>query len=75
MTHTLVKPATCTHCGASARVRAADPATDARAAGRHDLAALAIEAARDATYDETTKARVTQQDIRNLLAKRRKGRK
>jgi hypothetical protein len=38
----------------------------------YDLEALAVEASEDKAYDESAKVRVTQQDIRNLLEKRRK---
>ncbi len=41
----------------------------------YDLEALAVEASEDKAYDESAKVRVTQQDIRNLLEKRRKGHK
>lgn len=39
---------------------------------RYDLVALAAEAAEDRSYDEAAKVRVTQQDIRKLLERRRK---
>lgn len=42
---------------------------------RYDLVALATEAAADRAFDESAKVRVTQQDIRRLLERRRKERK
>ena len=39
---------------------------------RYDLNALAAEAATDRAFDESAKIRVTQQDIRRLLERRRK---
>ena len=41
---------------------------------RYDLVALAAEAATDRSFDESAKIRVTQQDIRRLLERRRKER-
>jgi len=66
MTHTLDNP----------RRRAARPAPGAQSGEnelpRYDLPALAAEAATDKVYDESAKVRVTQQDIRNLLERRRR---
>ena len=42
---------------------------------RYDLLALAAEAAADRVYDESAKVRVTQEDIRKLLERRRKERR
>ena len=39
---------------------------------RFDLLQLAAEAAEDKSYDESARVRVTQQDIRRLLERRRK---
>jgi hypothetical protein len=49
-----------------------DPADDADAPLRYDLEALAAMAASEKAYDETVKVRVTQDDIRKLVEKRRK---
>ena len=40
---------------------------------RYDLEALAEMARTERLYDETVKVRVTQEDIRKLVEKRRKG--
>jgi hypothetical protein len=42
-------------------------------AERHDLESLAEIARTERLYDETVKVRVTQEDIRKLVQKRRKG--
>ncbi len=42
---------------------------------RYNLIALAAEAVQDRIYDESAKVRVTQEDIRKLLAHHRKERK
>ena len=89
MNHAIPTATVCPHCGgalggpapragaAPAGVAASnDPAIVFSAnLVRYDLAALAVEAAEDKTYDESAKIRVTQQDIRKLLEKRRKGAK
>jgi len=77
MSETLEKAGICPSCGAALRNRAAvDPAKERELEmTRYDLLALAAEAAEDRAYDESAKVRVTQQDIRKLLEKRRKTRK
>jgi hypothetical protein len=77
MSETLEKAGICPSCGTALRKR---PAPDPAAAwdlelARYDLLALVAEAAEDKAYDESAKVRVTQQDIRKLLDKRRKSRK
>ena len=67
----------CPHCGSPLPPRSSG-ATSRRAPpgpSRYQLAAIAAEALQEKAFDETTRVRVTQQDIRNLLEKRRKGRK
>ena len=60
----------CLHCGApldaSTKVESAQPALH-----RPDLEELASAAQRDQTYDQAVKLRVSQDDIRKLVAKRR----
>ena len=70
--------AKCPHCGgplASSQAgppeREAGPAPDSR----WDILELLAEASRDKAFDETTRVRVTQQDIQKLIDKRRKGHK
>ena len=77
MSETLEKAGICPSCGAALRNRhAVDPAKERELEmTRYDLLALAAEAAEDRAYDESAKVRVTQQDIRKLLEKRRKTRK
>ena len=67
----------CVHCGS-----ALDPAhepigpgNELDAPSRYDLEALAVMATAEEAYDETVKVRVTQEDIRKLVAKRHKKRK
>ena len=65
------KPATrCPHCGEPLEAAPGRPV----AAGplRYDLETLALQATREKAYDETVKVRVTQEDIRKLVAKRRR---
>ena len=71
------KTARCPHCGeslaapaAGATAPAAEEETDAPV--RYDLEQLAALAASEKAYDETVKVRVTQEDIRKLVEKRRK---
>jgi hypothetical protein len=68
--------AACPHCGAPLeapkRALRAVPTVDRF---RYDVEALSAEAAQEKAFDETTRVRVTQRDIRNLLEKRRKARK
>lgn len=70
------KPARCPHCGESLEAPAAGAAAsagdDAEAPLRYDLEELAALAASEKAYDETVKVRVTQEDIRKLVEKRRK---
>ncbi len=78
MSETLEKAGICPSCGAALRNSTAptDPAMERELdMTRYDLLALAAEAAEDKTYDEAAKVRVTQQDIRKLLEKRKKTRK
>ena len=77
MSETLQKAGICPSCGAALRGHApADPAREREFEWtRFDLLALALEAAEDKAFDESAKVRVTQQDIRKLLDKRRKNRK
>jgi hypothetical protein len=67
-------PGTCPHCGEPLEAHgAAHPGDDAGGAPlRYDLEALAALAASEKAYDETVKVRVTQEDIRKLVEKRRK---
>jgi len=75
MSHTLEKAARCTQCRAPMAQPAPGPADPAVAfqveVHRYDLEALAVEASADKAYDESAKVRATQEDIQNLLAKRR----
>ncbi len=66
-----VHGARCPHCGGALDVPAAE---GARATGplRYDLVALAAMAKSEKAYDETVKVRVSQEDIRKLVEKRRK---
>jgi hypothetical protein len=74
MSHTTMQASVCPHCGGALGV----PDAGSRATStkpellRYDLEKLTAESATDKAYDESAKIRVTQQDIRNLLAKRRK---
>jgi hypothetical protein len=88
MSETLKKAGMCPHCGSPLKAGAPDiPAKAPPAVAldpakafiadfvRYDLEALAAEAAQEKAYDESARVRVTQQDIRKLLEKRRKDRK
>jgi len=77
MSAVLERPAVCPHCGTPVAAKPEPRPAPALAAdpNRYDLEPLVAEAAQEKAYDETTRVRVTQQDIRNLLEKRRKGRK
>jgi len=68
------RPATCPHCGArlDEPAHAADGETPAPALVRYDLEKMAQIAARENAYDETVKVRVTQEQIRRLVEKRRR---
>ena len=74
MSHTITQVSVCPHCGGA--LNAAEARSRANATKpellRYDLEKLAAESASDKAYDESAQVRVTQQDIRNLLAKRRK---
>ncbi len=63
--------ARCPHCGGALGLPVAEAA---RAPGslRYDLVALAAMAKSEKAYDETVKVRVSQEDIRKLVEKRRK---
>jgi hypothetical protein len=65
---------TCPHCGAplDAAHRPTGGAHEIEAPPRYDLEAMAALAQAEKAYDETVKVRVTQDDIRKLMAKRRK---
>ena len=68
------KSSNCPHCGESLEAHgAAHPAADdSDPPLRYDLEELANLAASEKAYDETVKVRVTQEDIRKLVEKRRK---
>lgn len=64
----------CPHCGSAVRdARAGGPATSTELL-RYDLEKLAAVAAAENAHDETLRVRVTQDDIRKLVAKRKKRR-
>lgn len=67
-----VAAAKCPHCGLAPGDA---PATRHPSGGavRYDLPALAALAMSEKAYDETVKVRVSQEDIRKLVEKRRKG--
>jgi hypothetical protein len=89
MSETLKKAGVCPHCGAPLKTlapdipgKAPDPSIVLDPAKaffadfvRYDLESLAAEALQEKAFDESARVRVTQQDIRQLLEKRRKGRK
>lgn len=65
------KSATCPHCGEP--LGESEPAAQPEGAPqRYDLEALARLAEAEKAYDETVKVRVTQEDIRKLVEKRRR---
>lgn len=65
-------PPRCPHCG-GALDQPVPGAVHAEAGPlRYDLKALAAIAKSEKAYDETVKVRVSQEDIRKLVAKRRK---
>ena len=74
MSHTTTQVSACPHCGGA--LKAAEAGSRANGTNpepvRYDLEKLLAESATDKAYDESAQVRVTQQDIRNLLAKRRK---
>jgi len=74
MSHANTQPSVCPHCGGA--LKAAEAGSRGNGTKpellRYDLEKLAAESATDKAYDESAQVRVTQQDIRNLLAKRRK---
>jgi len=63
----------CPHCGASLEAAAQGEGAPA-APHRYDLEKMAAIAEREKAYDETVKVRVTQEQIRKLVEKRRKPR-
>jgi len=70
---TKTRPATCPHCGA----RIDEPPVsgqdaEAKPAMRYDLERMAALAEREKAYDETVKVRVTQEQIRKLVEKKRR---
>ena len=62
----------CPHCGEPLDAATAPRPSASVAEERYDLEALAAEARKEKAYDETVKVRVTQEDIRKLVEKRRK---
>jgi hypothetical protein len=69
------RPANCPHCGLSLE----EPAATARGEEkplalhvRYDIEKMAAIAEREKAYDETVKVRVTQEQIRKLVEKRRR---
>jgi hypothetical protein len=66
-------PRTCPHCGGSLE-EPARPAEEGPTAPRmrYDLEKMAAIAEREKAYDETVKVRVTQEQIRKLVEKRRR---
>lgn len=64
----------CPHCGERLEAHAASAAEapDRDAPLRYDLEELAKLALSEKAYDETVKVRVTQEEIRKLVEKRRK---
>jgi hypothetical protein len=67
------RPRTGPHCGASIE-EPARPAEEGAATPRmrYDLEKMAAIAEREKAYDETVKVRVTQEQIRKLVEKRRR---
>jgi hypothetical protein len=65
---------TCAHCGAplDAAHEPTGPGREIGEPSRFDLEAMVALALAEKAYDETVKTRVTQDDIRKLMAKRRK---
>lgn len=61
----------CPHCGGSLG-HAEEPEGESGGPVRYDLEELATLAQSEKAYDETVKVRVTQDDIRKLVEKRRK---
>lgn len=69
------RPPTAGSCPTCGQPLAHDaPAAQVPAPPRYDLEALAAQAQSEKAYDETVKVRVTQEDIRKLVEKRRKKR-
>lgn len=65
------RESTCPHCGASLEDAAREEGA-APAPLRYDLEKMAAIAEREKAYDETVKVRVTQEQIRSLVEKRRR---
>lgn len=67
----------CPHCGGAldAAAERTEPEREAPGPLRYDLEQLARLATKEKAYDETVKVRVSQEDIRRLVAKRRMERK
>jgi hypothetical protein len=63
---------TCPHCGARLDEGAHAHAEAPSAPPRYDLEKMAAIAEREKAYDETAKVRVTQEQIRKLVEKRRR---
>lgn len=67
------RPIACPHCGARLDEPPPDDAEPRRAPHpRYDLEKMAGIAEREKAYDETVKVRVTQEQIRKLVEKRRR---
>ena len=67
------RPPVCPHCGARLDEPAPGDAEPGRAPHpRYDLEKMAEIAEREKAYDETVKVRVTQDQIRKLVEKRRR---
>ena len=66
-------PDLCPHCGGSLASGAPEMARPApHAPHRHDLEELARLAGIESAFDESVRARASQEDIRKLVAKRRR---
>jgi hypothetical protein len=63
---------TCPHCGARLDEAGHAHAGEPSAPQRYDLEKMAAIAEREKAYDETAKVRVTQEQIRKLVEKRRR---
>jgi hypothetical protein len=74
MTAKTAAPGFCPHCGEPLEAHAAHASgrDSVDSPLRYDLEALANLALSEKAYDETVKVRVTQEEIRRLVDKRRK---
>lgn len=64
--------ARCPHCGGSLEVPAPESTGSPPGPLRYDLEELVALATKEKAYDETVKVRVSQEDIRKLVEKRRR---